>query len=138
MDENTLSNDIIGAAIEVHRHLGPGLLESIYRECLVYELRLGGFQVAQEVTLPVRYKGREFSTAYRADLVVEDKLVVELKAVDRLLPVFSAQLLSYLRISGKKLGLLINFNVPQLKDGVKRCQSTLISFASSRLCVEDS
>ncbi|HEX9812942.1 MAG TPA: GxxExxY protein [Burkholderiales bacterium] len=113
MDENALSSEVIGAAIEVHRHLGPGLLESIYRDCLVHELRLRGFQVAQEVTLPVTYKGREFSAAYRADVVVEDRLVVELKAVEIVLPVFSAQLLSYLRISGKKLGLLINFNVPR-------------------------
>lgn len=125
MDENALSSEVIGAAIEVHRHLGPGLLESIYRDCLVHELRLRGFQVAQEVTLLVTYKGREFSAAYRADVVVEDQLVVELKAVEIVLPVFSAQLLSYLRISGKKLGLLINFNVPQLKDGVKRLVNQL-------------
>lgn len=125
MDENALSSEVIGAAIEVHRHLGPGLLESIYRTCLVHELRLRGYQVAQEVTLPVTYKGREFSAAYRADVVVEDQLVVELKAVEIVLPVFSAQLLSYLRISGKKLGLLINFNVPQLKDGVKRLVNQL-------------
>ncbi len=125
MDENELSNEVIGAAIEVHRHIGPGLLESVYQECLVYELEARKYKVAREVPLPVRYKGIEFPAAYRADLLVEGKLILELKAVDVLLPVYSAQLLSYLRMSQLKLGLLINFNVPQLKDGVKRIVNQL-------------
>jgi len=125
MDENQLSNEVIGAAIEVHKTIGPGLLESIYQECMVYELTNRGFQTAREVSLPVRYKGLQFPAAYRADIVVEDKLILELKAVEVLLPVYSAQLLSYLRMSGLKLGLLINFCVPHLRDGVKRIVNQL-------------
>jgi len=125
MDENALSNDVIGAAIEVHRQVGPGLLEAIYQECMAYELKVRGLKLAREVTLPVRYKGLEFPAAYRADLVVEDRLILELKAVDILLPVHAAQLLSYLRMSHLKLGLLINFNVARLKDGVKRIVNQL-------------
>ena len=125
MDENQLSNEVIGAAIEVHKTIGPGLLESVYQECMVYELTNRGFQTAREVSLPVRYKGLQFPAAYRADIVVEDKLILELKAVEVLLPVYSAQLLSYLRMSGLKLGLLINFCVPHLRDGVKRIVNQL-------------
>jgi GxxExxY protein len=125
MDENQLSNEVIGAAIEVHKTIGPGLLESVYQECMVYELTNRGFQTAREVSLPVRYKGLQFLAAYRADIVVEDKLILELKAVEVLLPVYSAQLLSYLRMSGLKLGLLINFCVPHLRDGVKRIVNQL-------------
>ena len=125
MDENHLSNEVIGAAIEVHKTIGPGLLESVYQECMVYELTNRGFQTAREVSLPVRYKGLQFLAAYRADIVVEDKLILELKAVEVLLPVYSAQLLSYLRMSGLKLGLLINFCVPHLRDGVKRIVNQL-------------
>ena len=125
MEENGLATDIIGAAIEVHKQLGPGLLESVYRDCMVYELNLREISVVREVSVPVRYKGIEFSAAYRADLVVADKVIVELKAVDILLPVHAAQLLSYLRISGRRLGLLINFNVSQLRDGIKRIVNQL-------------
>ena len=125
MDENQLSNEVIGAAIEVHKTIGPGLLESVYQECMVYELTNRGFQTAREVSLPVRYKGLQFLAAYRADIVVEDKLILELKAVEVLLPVYSAQLLSYLRMSSLKLGLLINFCVPHLRDGVKRIVNQL-------------
>ena len=125
MDENELSNEVIGAAIEVHRCVGPGLLESVYQECLAYELKNNGFVVEREVSLPVRYKGLEFPAAYRADLIVEGKLILELKSVDILLPVYSAQLLSYLRMYQLKLGLLINFNIPQLKDGIKRIVNQL-------------
>ena len=125
MDENELSNEVIGAAIEVHRHVGPGLLESVYQECLAYELGTKGYVVERELPLSIRYKGIEFPAAYRVDLLVEGKLMLELKAVDVLLPVYSAQLLSYLRMSRLKLGLLINFNVPQLKDGVKRIVNQL-------------
>ncbi|OGI50485.1 MAG: GxxExxY protein [Candidatus Muproteobacteria bacterium RIFCSPHIGHO2_02_FULL_65_16] len=125
MDENELSNEVIGAAIEVHKHLGPGLLESIYQTCLAHELTNRGFKVAREAVFPVRYKGLEFPAAYRADLVVQDKLILELKAVDVMLPVYAAQLLSYLRMSGLKLGLLINFNVSHLRDGIKRIVNQL-------------
>ena len=125
MDENEVSNRVIGAAIEVHRHLGPGLLESVYRDCLEYELRAQGMTVQQEVLLPVRYKGIELKTGYRIDLLVQELMVVELKAVDILLPIFTAQLLSYLRMAELKLGLLINFNSERLKDGVKRVVNNL-------------
>ena len=120
MDENSVTGEIIGAAIEVHRHLGPGLLESVYRDCLWHELGLRRLAVEKEVALPVRYKDTEISSGYRIDLLVQRSVIVELKAVEALLPIFTAQLLSYLRMSGLKLGLLINFNVTQLKDGVRR------------------
>jgi len=120
MNENDISGEIIGAAIEVHRHLGPGLLESVYRDSLGHELGLRGLVFEKEVALPVRYKGVEISSGYRIDLMVQQRVIAELKAVETLLPVFTAQLLSYLRLSGLKLGLLINFNVMQLKDGVRR------------------
>ena len=125
MEENDLATEIIGAAIEVHRHLGPGLLESLYRDCMHYELSIRGMNVEREVTMPVRYKELQFATAYRADLVVGQKVILELKAVDALLPVHAAQLLSYLRISGKRLGLLVNFNVAQLRNGIKRVANRL-------------
>lgn len=125
MDENALSNKVIGAAIEVHKTIGPGLLEGIYQKCLAYELKLQGFNITTEAPLPVRYKDIEFEDAYRVDLMVEDKLVVELKAVETILPVHMAQLLSYLKMSGLKLGLLVNFNVPKLRDGVKRIVNKL-------------
>lgn len=125
MDENQLSNKVIGAAIEVHRQIGPGLLENIYLKCLTYELEQLGVHAKTEVTLPIRYKQLEFKEGYRADLVVEDKLIVELKAVETMLPVFNAQLLSYLKMSGLRLGLLINFNVPHLRDGIRRIVNNL-------------
>ncbi len=125
MDENEVATEVIGASIEVHRLLGPGLLESIYRDCLVHELKERGVGVEREVTMPVSYKGLEFPAAYRADLVVGNSVIVELKAVETVLPVHAAQLLSYLRISGKRLGLLINFNVRQLRDGIKRIVNQL-------------
>lgn len=125
MDENEVSNQVIGAAIEVHRHLGPGLLETVYRDCLAHELRQRGLDVEREVVLPVRYKDLEFPGGYRADLVVKRILIVELKAIESLVPVHTAQLLSYLRLSGLRLGLLVNFNVVQLKDGIKRVVNNL-------------
>jgi GxxExxY protein len=125
MDENEVSNRVIGAAIEAHRHLGPGLLESVYRDCLGHELRVQGLAVEQEVILPVRYKGLELKAGYRADLLVQGLLIVELKAVDVLLPIFTAQLLSYLKMAELKLGLLINFNSERLKDGVRRVVNNL-------------
>lgn len=120
MDINDLSGKVIGASIEVHRHLGPGLLESAYQQCLVFELEQQGLKVATEVILPLTYKGLNLEHGYRIDLLVEAQLVVELKAVDNLLPINVAQILSYLKMGNYKLGLLINFNVPQLKQGVKR------------------
>ena len=114
-----ITEDIIGAAIEVHRELGPGLLESTYEACSAYELTQRGLKVERQKPLPVVYKGLKLDIGYRVDLLVEDQVVVELKAVERLEPVPEAQLLSYLRLSGCRVGLL-NFNVKVLKDGIKR------------------
>jgi GxxExxY protein len=115
-----LTETIIGAAIEVHRVTGPGLMESVYEECLCYELSQRGLRFQRQVELPVSYKGIKLDCGFRMDLVVEDSVVLELKTVDQLLPIHSAQLLTYLKLSGKKLGLLINFNEPVLKEGLKR------------------
>ncbi len=115
-----LTEKIIGAAIEVHRILGPGLLESAYEEALCYELSRSGIRFERQIQLPVRYKGLRLDCGYRIDLVVEDAVIIELKAIDELLPIHSAQLLTYLKASQKQIGLLINFNVPVLKRGLKR------------------
>lgn len=115
-----ISGRIIGAAIEVHRHLGPGLLESAYESCLVFELKQLGLKIEEQKPLPVIYKDVELDCGYRLDLVVEDKIIIEIKAVEKLLPIHEAQLLSYLRLAHKKVGLLINFHVPVLKNGLKR------------------
>jgi GxxExxY protein len=120
MDFDPLSQRVIGLMIEVHRHLGPGLLESAYQVCLAHELHAAGMNFMAEVPLPVRYKGMELDCAYRMDLVVERSLVVEIKAAEALLPIHEAQLLTYLRLSGHKTGLLVNFNVPLLRQGLKR------------------
>ncbi len=125
MDENALSREIIGAAIEVHRNLGPGLLESVYRQCLVRELDLRRIPCLTEVPIRAEYKGLKFDVAYRADLLVADRVVVELKAVENVLDVHEAQLLSYLRMQDKRLGLLINFHVRMLRDGIKRVVNDL-------------
>jgi len=117
---NDLSGKVIGACIEIHRELGPGLLESAYEECLAYELSNSGFHFDRQRALPVRYKEVELDCSYRLDFVVEDALVLELKAVTELHPIHEAQLLTYLKLDKKSLGLLINFNVPTLKQGVKR------------------
>lgn len=118
---NKITEAIIGAAIEVHRNLGPGLLESAYRECLRYELLERGHVALQEVPLPLTYKGLKLDCGYRLDLLVNDAVIVEVKSVNDLAPVHEAQLLSYLKISGGKLGLLLNFNVKFLKHGgIKR------------------
>jgi len=111
---------IIGAAIEVHRHLGPGLLESAYEECLCHELHLRGLTFERQVDLPVTYKGLHLGCGYKIDLIVEHEVVLELKAVEALLPVHEAQLLTYLKLSGKHVGLLINFNTAVLIRGIKR------------------
>ena len=114
------TSPVIGAAIEVHRQLGPGLLESAYEECLCHELRLRELQFKRQIDLPVLYKGLMLNCGYKIDLIVEDEVVVELKAIERLLPIHEAQLLTYLRLSSKKVGLLINFNVPLLTQGIVR------------------
>ena len=118
-DLNNLSERIIGCAIEVHRNLGPGLLESIYEKALCHEFNLNGIEYISQVTVPITYKGNNLGDC-RLDLLVENNIIIELKAVDRMDAVFKAQLLSYLKMTEKKLGLLINFNVPFLKDGITR------------------
>ena len=115
-----ITSRVIAAAIEVHRNLGPGLFESVYEECLCQELRLRGVAHRRQVNLPVLYKGVALDCAYRLDLVVEDKVVVELKAIEHILPVHKAQLLTYLKLTNLHVGLLINFNVPLLADGIIR------------------
>src|SRR5271165_7455433 len=118
--EQALTREIISAAISVHRALGPGLLESAYQACLCRELELRNLRFRQQVELLVIYKDVKLDCGYRIDLIVEEKVVVELKAVEAILPVHQAQILTYLRLSGLRVGLLINFNVPVLKDGIRR------------------
>lgn len=120
MELNEISEKVIGCAIKVHKALGPGLLESTYEVCLVHELSKAGLKVQSQVALPVVYDGVRLDAGYRIDLLVEDAVFVELKAIDSLLPIHEAQVLSYLKLSGKKFGLLINFNVKLLINGVKR------------------
>ena len=128
MNVNEITEATIGAAIEVHRALGPGLLESAYRQCLCHELHLRGLTFASERSLPVIYKGLRLDCGFRVDLIVAEAVVVEIKAVERLAPVlaqelkahYDAQLLTYLRLGGWKVGLLINFNVPLLREGIRR------------------
>lgn len=115
-----MTDEIIGSAIEVHRSLGPGLLESAYETCLAYELGERGFNVERQKSLPVIYREVKLEAGYRLDLLVNGSVIVEVKAVERLLPIHDAQLISYLRLSGCSLGLLINFNVKLLKDGIRR------------------
>ncbi len=122
---NDLSSAIIGAAIEVHRALGPGLLESAYEQCLAQELSLRKIPFERQKPLPVHYKGTQLDCGYRLDFLVADIIVVEVKAIDALLPIHQAQLLSYLKLGGWKLGLLINFHVPLLREGIKRVVSGL-------------
>ena len=118
--EEELTEKIIGAAIEVHRQVGPGLLESIYQACLAREFALQGLSFEAQKPLAIEYKGVRLEGGYQLDFVVDGKVVVELKAVDALLPVHEAQLLTYLRLTGCRVGLLINFNVAVLKNGIKR------------------
>ncbi|GJQ21883.1 MAG: hypothetical protein HBSIN02_22380 [Bacteroidia bacterium] len=120
MVENTITERVIGAAIEVHKVLGPGLLESAYESALRKEMELQGLQVRHQVPLPVVYKGDRVELGYRIDLLVEERVIVEIKAVDALHDVHLAQILTYLKLSGRRLGLLINFNVARLKDGIRR------------------
>jgi GxxExxY protein len=118
--ESALSGTVIGLAIEVHRHLGPGLLESAYEECLCFELRHAEIPHVRQLKLPVSYKGNELDCSYQLDVVVGNRVVIEVKAVEQILPIHEAQLLTYLRLSGIPLGLLLNFNVSMLKDGIRR------------------
>ena|ERR1043165_2590195 len=120
MKENDLATNIIGAAMKVHTKLGPGLLESSYKECLFYELKKLGFEVEKEIGVPLIYEEVKFQCGYRIDLLVNKKVIIELKSVESLNEVHLAQTLTYLRHSEKKLGLLINFNVPRLKEGIRR------------------
>ena len=120
LNGNELTGEIIGAALEVHRHLGPGLLESAYEECMVFELKNRGILVDRQQELPVLYKGVQLNVGYRIDLLVNGQVVVELKSVQCLEKIHEAQLLTYLKMAKKKFGLLINFNVPILKQGIRR------------------
>lgn len=123
---NDISGEIIGCAIEVHRTLGPGLLESAYERALIYELNLTGMKVLSQVEVPFVYKGTFQNIGYRIDLLVEDSVIIEIKSVDKLAPVHFAQTLTYLKLANKRLGLLINFNSDLLKNGVKRVVNNLI------------
>jgi GxxExxY protein len=120
VENDELTEKIIGAAIEVHRALGPGLLESAFEECVSHEMRFANLNFARQQPLPVVYKSVHLDCGYRIDLVVEGRVVVELKTVDRLLPIHDAQLLTYLRLAGIRTGLILNFNVPALREGIKR------------------
>jgi len=120
MNINDISGAVVDAAMRVHTELGPGLLESTYEACLIHELRSRDYSVQNQLTLPVKYRDTQIDTGYRIDLLVENEVIVELKAVDKLLPIHEAQLLTYLKLSYKKIGLLINFNSPRLKYGIKR------------------
>ncbi|HEV8002073.1 MAG TPA: GxxExxY protein [Planctomycetaceae bacterium] len=115
-----VARQIVDGALSVHRALGPGLLESVYEVCLCHELHLRGIAFQSQLPLPVVYKGMRLETEVRIDLMVEDCVLVELKCVETMSPIFDAQLLTYLKLTGKRLGLLINFNVPLLKNGIKR------------------
>lgn len=123
--ENQLSEQIIGAAIEVHKHMGPGLLESVYEECLAYELNLRKISFERQKPVPLHYKGLEVSEMLRLDLLIGGLVVVEIKSVQFLLPIHEAQLMTYLKLTGCKLGLLLNFNTALLKDGIVRMANHL-------------
>jgi GxxExxY protein len=115
-----LTREIIGSAIEVHKALGPGLLEGVYEECFCHELKLRNLQFDRQIIVPVTYKGVNLDCGYRLDLLIENTVIVELKSVDRIHPIFEAQLLTYMRLLEKPVGLLINFNVPILRAGIVR------------------
>ncbi len=120
MEINEITGHIVDAAIKVHRSLGPGLLESAYEACLAYELRQRGFDVSTQAPLPISYQSVRLDAGYRLDLFVNSRVIVELKSVQEIIPVYEVQLLTYLKLSGTKIGLLINFNVVRLKDGIRR------------------
>ncbi|VVB85053.1 PD-(D/E)XK nuclease superfamily protein [uncultured archaeon] len=125
MDENELSNKTVGAAIEVHRTLGPGLLESTYEECLCHELSLNQIPFERQAQMPVVYKEVRLDCGYRIDIIVDKKVILELKSVAEIQPIHKAQLLTYLKLSGLKLGMLLNFNVLLMKDGINRLVNNL-------------
>ena len=120
MEFDELSNQVIGCALEVHKQIGPGLLESAYEQCLAHELSLSNIGFQRQVPLPIKYKNINLDCGYRLDFLVEDNLVVELKSAERILPLYKAQILSYMRLANIPTGLLINFNVILLKDGIRR------------------
>jgi GxxExxY protein len=122
---NNLSSRIIGAAIEVHKALGPGLLESTYEECISHELSIGGLSLERQKPLPVQYKGINLDCSYRLDVVVENAIILELKSCEKIEPIHKAQLLTYLKLSGFKLGLLLNFNVILMREGIVRIVNEL-------------
>lgn len=124
MEANEVSGEVVSAAIAVHTALGPGLLESAYNACLAHELRLRGLRVEIQVPLPIVYKGERVDAGYRLDLIVEQLVVVESKAITKVTPLHEAQLLSYLRLSGHEVGLLLNFHVARMKDGIRRMVDT--------------
>lgn len=132
MSVNKITEAIIGAAIAVHREIGPGLLESTYEACLAYELIERGMRVERQKALPVKYRGVNLDCGYRIDLWVENQVIVELKAIERIDPIHEAQLLSYLKLSGSPVGLLINFNVIQLKPGIHRLVNNFIEESPQR------
>ena len=119
-DLNELTGAIIGAAIEVHRNLGPGLLESAYESCLLWELRQKDLKVETQVPVPIRYKGIQLDAGYRIDLLVQDKIIVEMKAIDKIQPIHTAQVLTYLKMTNLKMALILNFNVGLMRSGIKR------------------
>ena len=125
MDINKLSSRIIGAAIEVHKALGPGLLESAYEECICYEMSIGGLSLERQKPLAVQYKGINLDCGYRLDVVVEDAIILELKSCEKIEPIHKAQLLTYLKLSDIKLGLLLNFNVTLMREGIVRIVNEL-------------
>ena len=120
MNSEIIAKQVVDAAFQVHRYLGPGLLESTYQACLVEELRSRKLKTITELTLPLEYKGKVLMESFRLDILVEDQVIIELKAIEHVLPVHRAQLITYLRLSGHHLGFLINFNVARIKDGIKR------------------
>ena len=125
MRENEIGTAIVDAAVMVHRRLGPGLLESVYEAVLCMELGRRGMDVCRQVPVPIRYEGATFEEGFRADLVVEDKVIVELKSVERIMPAHHKQLQTYLRLTGCKLGYVLNFGAPLMKDGITRCVNGL-------------
>ncbi len=125
LDLNQLSSEIIGVAIEVHKELGPGLLESTYEECMCYEFRIRNISFERQKPMPITYKGNTLDCGYRLDILVEHAIIIELKACEKLEPIHKAQLLTYLKLSNLKLGLILNFNVPLMRDGITRVVNKL-------------
>jgi GxxExxY protein len=128
-EEETIGKQVVNAAFKVHKALGPGLLEKVYEVCLSHELRKEGLKVDRQLDIPIVYDGIIFDEGLRLDLLVENKIIIELKAVDIINPVWEAQIISHLMLTGKRLGFLINFNVPLIKDGIRRYVNTKLDFA---------